>query len=529
MRRDNVARMPAATGEPTAFFTTFPVLLAITAVLVVAAFLVNRFVPKKRRHVRRTAIMFILYIVAFVVSISLRVLKDSDPVHTTRQVAELLGLLTSVNIGALLIFDLGFAAIGVEVATIATDLAIGLAYVVAVVSSMSRFGFQLSSIVTTSALMTTIIAFSLQSSLSNIVGGVALQIDDSIHPGDWVQLENGKQGKVKAVRWRYTVIETRDWDTIIVPNATLLAQNVIILGKREGEPVQHRMWVYFNVDFRFAPGDVIRAVNEALQAAPIEGVADEPKPHAIVYDFAKDTRDSFAYYAVRYWLTDLAKDDPTSSRVRERIFSALRRANIPLAMPGHMVWVEQDGGEHRSRKEAREMERRMRTLSQVSILKPLRREELEHIAAGLRYAPFAAGETITKQGAVAHWLYILETGTAEVKVRAVNREEKSVAKITAPGFFGEMGLMAGEERKATVLAVTDCVCYRLDKETFHKIITERPEIAKELSELLAQRSVELEAIREDLDEGARASRIETEQGRIFKTIQSFFGLRDDTQ
>ena len=110
-------------------------------------------------------------------------------------------------------------------------------------------------------------------------------------------------------------------------------QGYIDLGKREGEPLQHRMWVYFNVDFRHPPSDVISVIEDALTAAPIEGVADEPKAHAICMDFARDTKDSYAYYAARYWLTDLAKDDPTSSRVRERIYAALKLANIPLAVP----------------------------------------------------------------------------------------------------------------------------------------------------------------------------------------------------
>src|SRR6202042_3547825 len=135
------------------------------------------------------------------------------------------------------------------------------------------------------------------------------------------------------------VIETRNWDTLIVPNANLLAQNIVILGKRTGKPLQHRMWVYFNVDFRHAPSRVIDVVRDALAMAPIEGVADDPKPTVICYDFAKDPRDSFAYYAVRYWLTDLANDDPTSSRVRTRIFTALKRASIPLARPVQTLFV----------------------------------------------------------------------------------------------------------------------------------------------------------------------------------------------
>src|ERR1019366_3837619 len=140
------------------------------------------------------------------------------------------------------------------------------------------------------------------------------------------------------------------------PNSNLLAQNITILGKRRGMPLQHRMWIYFNVDFRFAPSRVIDVVRTALTMAHIEGVADQPPPSVISYDFAKDNRDSFAYYAVRYWLTDLANDDPTSSRIRTRIYTALERANIPLAKPAQTVFFspEQDeadrGKRHRERR-----------------------------------------------------------------------------------------------------------------------------------------------------------------------------------
>lgn len=82
---------------------------------------------------------------------------------------------------------------------------------------------------------------------------------------------------------------------------------VLVLGRRTGQPVLHRQWVYFNVDFRIAPTEVISAVNDALQAEPIPGVAEEPRAHGILFDF----KESYCQYAVRYWLTDLAVDDPT--------------------------------------------------------------------------------------------------------------------------------------------------------------------------------------------------------------------------
>jgi CRP-like cAMP-binding protein len=285
------------------------------------------------------------------------------------------------------------------------------------------------------------------------------------------------------------------------------------------------MWVYFNVDFRFGPGEVVRVIEEALAAAPIEGVAASPLPNVVCLDFAKDGRDSFAYYAVRYWLTDLARDDPTSSRVRMRVHAALKRAGIPLAVPAAQLFVDQDDVARRERKKQRDNERRLSALSALEFLKPLTAAEREEVADHLRYAPFAAGETITRQGAVAHWLYVLTKGTAEVHRRA-EEADKLIAQVIAPGFFGEMGLMTGAPRTATVIALTDVECYRLDKIAFERILSERPEIAAEMAHLLATRLVGIQAVAKDLDEAARAKHLESERRKILATIQEFFGLRD---
>jgi small-conductance mechanosensitive channel len=435
-------------------------------------------------------------------------------------------VLVSVNIAAMLVFDLMLPAIGIELARILTEIAIGIAYIVAILATMKRAGVDFSGLLATSALLTTITAFSLQGTLSNIVGGVALQLDNSVKVGDWIQLESGKQGKVREIRWRYTVIETRDWDTMVVPNASLLASNITILGQREGQPLQHRMWVYFNVDFRFSPTDVIKAVNDALAMAPIEGVASEPAAHAICYDFSRDHKESYAYYAIRYWLTDLAKDDPTSSRVRERLFAALKRGGIPLAMPGAHLWLEQDNAHHQQNKERREIERRLRALGATEVLHPLRREELERMAPNLKYAFFAPGEVITKQGAVAHWFYILVSGSAEVTLHVEGEGDRDLAKIDAPGFFGEMGLMTGEPRFASVLALTEVECYRVDKTDFHRIMVERPEIAQEISGILAKRRIELLALHKGMGDEAKKAKLDDERERILGKVREFFCLGD---
>jgi small-conductance mechanosensitive channel/CRP-like cAMP-binding protein len=494
--------------------------------LVFLAYLINRFAPKQRRRIRRVVTIFSIYVIATVVSSVLHVVRADRLWHTAHFIAELLEVFTAITLLAVGIFDLALPRVRLEIAALASDLIIGAAYLAATIYLLIDEGFNPSSVLGASAVVSAVVALSLQSTLGNVIGGIAIQLDGSIHVGDWVQLDNGRQGKVKDIRWRHTAIETRDWDTIIVPNSSLLAQSFTILGRRSDQPLQHRMWVYFNVDFRYPPTQVIGVVNDALQAAPIRNVAIEPKAHAICFDFAKDTRDSFAYYAVRYWLTDLAVDDPTSSAVRSRIYAALRRAGIPLARPTQTTFYAPNEDDDDKAREERLSKKRLDAIESMDIFRSLTQDERRFLASHLRYAPFTAGETMTRQGAVAHWLYIVTAGTVEVRRHDEAGKEAIVATIEAPGFFGEMGMMTGAPRTADVIAITDVECYRLDKDGFQKVVTDRPEVVHEMSAMLAKRKVGLVAANEGLDQAAESARQAKEQAAMVGRIKSFFGLGD---
>src|SRR5690606_3646306 len=205
-------------------------------------------------------------------------------------------------------------------------------YLIAGITLLSGWGFNVGGLIATSAVLTAVIGFSLQDTLGNLMAGMALQAEKSVRPGDWIKVGD-QVGQVLEVRWRQTTIETRNWETVIVPNSYLAKNQFMILGRKRGEPVQWRRWVHFQVDYRFSPTDVMRTVEEALRRAPITGVAREPAPDCIHMDM----RGSFHTFAVRYYLTDLLRDDPTDSLVRTRIGSALRRAGIPLTMPAQAV------------------------------------------------------------------------------------------------------------------------------------------------------------------------------------------------
>ena len=506
------------------------VLGLLLAVVIVAA-LVNRFRPELRPRLRRMVTVFALFAAATGTGLGLIGADEPSWGHGCLVAAQILQMFTLVSLAATLVLGLALPVVGVVLPMIASDLIVGVGYLVVALAILARNGVDPTSAVVSGAVVSAVLAISLQSTLGNIVGGVALQLDGSIREGDWIQLENGKQGKVRSVRWRHTVIETRDSSTIIVPNAQLLASSITILGKRDGRAVPQRLWVWFNVDYRFAPSRVIRVVTDALAASSIDNVAADPPPSVVCMDFTRDLRESVASYAVRYWILDLATDDPTSSRVRARIFTALQRAQIPLAVPAHTAFVELKDETHTERRAARDLDARFAALKTVHLVRALTDDELRTLAAGMSHVTYTAGEVITRQGATAHWLYVMTSGTAEIRIR-VDRDgpggeaehDVLVARQTAPDFFGEMSLMTGEPRSADVIATSDVDCFRLGKDPFKTVLLGRPEIAEELSSKLASRRIGLIAAREGLDATATQEREASERERILRGIKAFFAL-----
>jgi small-conductance mechanosensitive channel/CRP-like cAMP-binding protein len=510
-------------GERAMIGTVLEVLPLLLGLIAVAALLrlVN---GAPRARLRRSAVLFMLFVGVLLAVHPLSWAGWHAVAGGFATAAILLKVLLAINLAAIALFDLLLMRlVGWDYPDILHDLVVGAAYLVAIGWLLHRVGLNVTGIVATSAVVTAVIGLSLQATLGNVVGGLALQVDESINEGDWIEFENKVQGKVKKIRWRHTVIETRDWDTLIVPNGQLMSQTIKILGKRDGVTVPHRMWVQFSVDFRYSPTEVVRIVEEALQGAPINNVMPEPPPNVICHDLMRDRHASYAVYAARYWIRDLQADDPTNSLVRARIFTALKRAQIPLAMPAAALFLSHDEPERHERKRQKEIHFKKSALDAVDLFSRLSDDERAAVAESAKLAPFSRGEIITRQGMAAHWLYVLTRGKAEVRVR-VEGEERLVAVLEAPSFFGEMALMTGQPREATVVALTEVECLRVDKDDFQDILQRRPEIAQEISGILAQRRVELAAAREELDAEARTSRMFTERGKILNAIKGFFGL-----
>jgi CRP-like cAMP-binding protein len=226
---------------------------------------------------------------------------------------------------------------------------------------------------------------------------------------------------------------------------------------------------------------------------------------------------------VRYHLLDLDRDEPTNSLVRERIYAALQRAQIPLALPAHTIFLNHEDQKAEKRRE-KSLEAMRAALRGVDLFAKLSSEELDRLADSAKLAPFVNGEVVTRQGAAAHWLYILVKGAVEILVAKEDGIERHVAVLEAPAFFGEMALVTGAPREATVIARDEVECLRVDKDDFREVLAGRPELAQEISTILAQRRVALESARENLDADTRSRRVQSERKRILAAIRDFFGM-----
>jgi len=494
----------------------------LAPLFLVTAGLLATFLPAERAQVRAAVLLFGLCLAGSLAAHAvLQYEKDSTSMlfECLNTGALVLGGVAIVNLAGVVAFVVVLRPARLEPPPIAQDILLALAYIAMVIMVLYHTGVDVRGLVTTSAVITAVIGFSLQDSLGNIMGGLALQMERTIRVGDWIKLDD-IEGKVKTIRWRQTSIETRNWDTVVIPNSALMKTRVTVLGRRAGSPLQRRQWVYFRVGLEHAPALVARTVEAALREAGHAGIAQEPAPHCLVTDF----KDGEAIYALRYWLTDLSKGDPTDSVVRIRIHAALRRAGIALSVPTRTLTMTEDPEAAARRQQQEDLERKAAALGRQEFFQVLTEEERLELAPRLVTTHFVHGEAMTRQGAQAHWLYLMAEGNAEVVV-AVEGKSQRVAVLSAGDLFGEMGMMTGEPRSATVIALTDVTCYRLGKEAFEEVLRHRPELAEQIAGILARRRVELDAVREQLGLEGKNERLQSLQGSLLRGIKEFFALR----
>jgi len=496
---------------------SFPLLVMVLCIAV----LLLHFRREERSSLVNTVSFFLVCLFGQFISGLLHALEYQRAADVSREVFVIGAGVAVIRLWGQLLFRIVLPAVRLRPPRITEDIFVIIAYVAWLMVRLRYAGLDLGSILATSAMITAVVAFAMQDTLGNILGGLALQLDNSVEVGDWIKVDD-VSGKVVDIRWRSTLVETRNWETVVFPNSQLMKNKFTVLGRRTDQPVQWRRWVWFNVALDVAPTRVVSVVEESILQTDIANVAKNPVPSCILMEI--DSR-GYARYALRYWLTDLGPDDPTDAMLRWHIMTALQRAGIKLAVEEHSIHITKENEKYDEVVHQREVQLRIKTLRRVELFSQLNDAELTGLAERLRYSPFAKGNIITKQGDErSHWLYIIINGEAEVYVDLPNGKRRTVRSLGHGSFFGEMGLLTGAPRSASVIAKSDVECYRIDKEVVEELLHARPGIAEEISHILVTRRAELDVALQNMDATGSHKDLSQQRIEILATIKRFFSL-----
>ncbi|MGA2714294.1 MAG: cyclic nucleotide-binding domain-containing protein, partial [Bryobacteraceae bacterium] len=334
----------------------------------------------------------------------------------------------------------------------------------------------------------------------------ALEFESDIRVGDFIKCLDSA-GWVQHIRLRHTTIETPDGDRIMLPNSVLTRSSVMVVAP------SHRQFIPFTMPYAQNPQELMDAVTAALQASPIPDVAEYPAPFCIILEMAP----GHIRYAAVVWMLKPGLETLAVSVVLNRIYFSLVRAGIPATEITYLL-------EMKSATDGRERANPVDILRRTPIFRLLSDPELFELGAHLHHLSFAPGELIIRQGDDGDSMYFVTAGQVAITLAGTDRTEHHIGRIDPGDFFGERSLLTGEARAANAVALSGVDCYKLDKPGLEGVIGRRPELAEDMSVVLAHRQMELSAVRERLDlETARLKEAEN-QMQLLSRIRRFFGI-----
>ena len=381
--------------------------------------------------------------------------------------------------------------------------------IIAVVMLRTRGDVNFLGLITTSAVLTAIVGLAAQNTLGNLFAGLSIQMERPYRIGDWIQF-GGHEGRVIGIGWKSTRIRTFEDELVFIPNLDIVKSTV----KNFSRPTpKHIMTIEIGVEYGAAPDRVRSILLEVIKQDPRVLKAPPPELRVMNYDD----------FAIRYQLRFPYEDYGTSLKLKaditNRIWYALRRAGIRIPFPIRDVHHRHVERTFEVRQLERIREKARLDLDRVPILEPLSSEERTKLAQGMAIEEYGDGEVVVRQGRPGDSLYIVHRGACDVLVQVGEAQPSRVATMAPPAFFGEMSLLTGEARTATVQAKGELAVFSIDKGLFSEILAGNPGVSEDLARALAKRQGELAELagRQREDEAKHAS-------RLVRRIKAFFGI-----
>ncbi|MGH9221862.1 MAG: cyclic nucleotide-binding domain-containing protein, partial [Vicinamibacterales bacterium] len=230
------------------------------------------------------------------------------------------------------------------------------------------------------------------------------------------------------------------------------------------------------------PNQVKAAIIEAIGNAPLAIRAPEPK--VLVESFG----DSAINYSAYFWVNDYGMVREARDQVRTNIWYEFRRRNIEIPWPIQIQYERDEEpvwNEHHVSAAAE-------YLSHIDLFAPLDGEARQALAKASHHHLFAGGESIVRQGAAGDSMFVVLKGRVRVVLEPSGQE---VAMIPAGGFFGEMSMLTGDPRTATVKAVDDVTVLEIAAAQFRGLAMANPALLDHVSSIIGSRRAGLEEAR----------------------------------
>jgi len=361
-------------------------------------------------------------------------------------------------------------------------------------------------------LSTLVIGLALQETLKNFIAGMAIVIEGTYAIGDWIFIGED-EGEVISITRRTTKIRNRMGDVVTVPNS------LVTMGKvrNESKPTPlHAELVFAWAGYDAHPNHVRNVIREAVLEVP--KVLREPAPVIRLARF----HESGVEYEAKLWMSDVASAPDIRSDARVQIWYHFRRAGIRHPFP--VRDVHQRAAEPVDpRSERASALARLRT---VPFFAALPEELIERLAEGVTLRDYAAGEAVCRQGQAGDTCYVVDAGSVSVSVGDGRQAERQVAVLGVGSLFGEMSLLTGEPRSATVRAREDTRLVGIGSDTLRVALERAPDLAVRLAEVATLRKEGLLEARAALDAAASA-RVSASTRRLSDLIVRFFRLPTD--
>lgn len=428
----------------------------------------------------------------------------------------LLGANTLLQLFDWLLWDYAFARRrGVTVPRLVVDI-FNLVVLVAVsVGVLNQvFGItDLSGLLVTSTVVSAVIGLALQDTLGNVISGLALQLEHPFTVGDWVEVGD-QEGQVMQMSWRSVTLRTRDHHNVFIPNANIARQLVINFSR---PTTLQRIHAHVNIAYGHPPG----LVKEVLEKAVAEalGVVPDPAPRAVVKEFGEFS----IHYEILYWITDFARLVNIHDDVLTRVWYALRRANVSIPFPMRDVTVRMLTEDHEAQARALQRKEIIAALRPLPILAPLSDSQIEQLAQTATRQRFYAGERLVRQGEAGESLFVITSGRVRVEKQLDDGAVVLLAHLGRDEFFGEMSLLTGERRSASVIAEEDTEVLVVGRGDMASVITSDARILEQLSMALDAR-MQNTGERVAAATGPLGKKSDGQPSDLLARIRRFFGV-----